>query len=269
LGYFSDKPMIHLLHIIKLIIPEILIRKYRECRIAIERIIYKGDKVICPICKSKFKLFTPSRADKRKNSKCICCGSLERHRLLWLYLNEKTNIFNGNKIRLLHFAPEKAFYDIFSEIPYIDYFPCDLFPGQYAFNGSVAIEKTDIMDIQFADNYFDVILCNHVLEHIPDDKKAMAELKRVLKKNGWGIFQVPIDEGLEKTFEDISATTPEQRKKKFGQSDHVRIYGRDYKDRLADVGFKVHPDDFVKKFSPVEIKMYGIQPDRLIYFCEG
>lgn len=195
--------------------------------------------------------------------------SLERHRLLWKYLNKKTNFFNtGKTIRLLHFAPEKQFYDIFSRNKNIEYIPCDLFPEYYNFQGEVKIAKVDITNIPFANGYFDVVLCNHVLEHIPDDRLAMSELFRVMKKGAWAILQVPIDYNRETTYEDFSITTPEGRELAFGQNDHVRWYGRDYKERLTETGFKVTEDDYVKTFSPEDLFHYGLLASELIYYCE-
>ncbi len=256
-------------NIIKKIIPERIIKKYRVYQKQKEIKPYIGENVICPICKSKFKFFAPFGLIKRENARCLNCGSLERHRLLWIYLNEKTKLFDNEiKIRLLHFAPEKAFYDIFSENKSIEYIPCDLFPEHYNYNGKVNINKIDITDIPFEDNYFDVILCNHVLEHIPDDIKAMSELYRVMKKGSWGIFQVPIGYKREKTYEDFSITTAEDREKAFGQNDHVRWYGQDYKNRLINVGFKVIEDDYIKKFSSEELFRFGLSPSEHIYYCE-
>lgn len=254
---------------IKAFIPEVIKRQYRVFKKAKAEKYYRGDKVYCPICKSKYKIFAPFDNNQRENARCINCDSLERHRLLWFYLNEKTNIFKGEKNKLLHFAPEKIFFDVFSTNPNIDYYPCDLFPEHYNYSDTTIVIKADLTDIPFDTNSFDIILCNHVLEHIPDDIKAMSELKRVLKINGWGIFQVPIDYTLENTFEDFSITTPEGREKAFGLNNHVRQYGKDYKDRLASVGFKVYEDDYVRKFNSDEIFKYGLTPNELIYYCEG
>jgi SAM-dependent methyltransferase len=230
---------------------------------------YDGDKVLCPICNSKFKEFAPFGSGPRKNARCHNCNSLERHRLLWKYLNEKTDLFRKDrKIRLLHFAPEKVFYDIFSINQDIEYSPCDLYPESYNYDGGVKVIKADITDIPFKENYFDVILCVHVLEHIPDDILAISELYRVLKKDAWAILQVPIDYNREKTHEDFSITTPEGREKAFGQNDHVRYYGRDYKDRLRKAGFIVKEDDFVKSFSPENLFRYGLIDSELIYYCK-
>jgi len=145
-------------------------------------------------------------------------------------------------------------------MPNLDYLSAD-------FAAEWAMEKMDITDIQYVDNTFDAILCNHVLEHIPDDKKAMKELSRVLKPNGWAILQVPLDPNLDKTFEDPSVTSPEERKRVFGQKDHVRIYGKDYKDRLEEAGFDVKVDNFVEELNEETVDKYGLRRDHNVYFC--
>jgi SAM-dependent methyltransferase len=215
-------------------------------------------KVICPICGSKYKEFDPFGVVERKNSKCCNCGSLERHRLQWLYLKTK-NLLN-NKIKLLHFSPENCFYNIFSKIENIEYFPCSL-------SGEKTTIKVDIKDIPYKDNYFDAIICNHVLEHVDDDNLAMSELFRVIKKNGWGIFQVPINNNLDKTYEDLSITDPKIREIKFGQFDHVRLYGKDYKEKLEKAGFTVNQDNYAQTFSEENSYKFGISRSESIYFC--
>jgi ubiquinone/menaquinone biosynthesis C-methylase UbiE len=142
------------------------------------------------------------------------------------------------------------------------------FPNYTITGGGVKIIKADITNIPFEDNSFDIIICNHVLEHIPDDRLAMSELYRVMKKGAWAILQVPIDYNRETTYEDFTITTPEGREKFFGQNDHVRIYGRDYPDRLKSVGFSVMEDDFIKSFSEEEISKFVFTPSELIYFCK-
>lgn len=255
--------------IIKKITPQFLINRFRNYHKKKRLGFYLGDKVLCPICNSKFKEFAPYGLVPRKNAKCHNCDSVERHRLLWKYLNEKTDLFSkDNKIRLLHFAPEKVFYNIFSINPNIEYNPCDLYPESYDYEGEVKIKMADITDIPFEDNYFDIILCNHVLEHIPDDALAMSELYRVMKKEAWAILQVPIDYSREITYEDFSITTPEGREKAFGQNDHVRYYGRDYKDRLKNAGFFVTEDNFVKSFSKKNLFRFGLMSTELIYYCK-
>ncbi len=168
----------------------------------------------------------------------------------------------------MHFAPEKMFYDIFSTNKDIEYYPCDLSPKAYTYDGNVKIIKADITKIPFQENYFDVIICNHVLEHITADGLATSELYRVLKKDGWAILQVPIDYKREATYEDFSITTPKGREKAFGQKDHVRWYGQDYKDRLKKAGFIVKEDDFVKSFSSEDLYRYGLIKSELIYYCK-
>jgi len=255
--------------IIKKIIPGFIRRQYRDFRNRKELLQYAGDKVQCPICNSKFNEFAPFGLVTRKNARCHTCDSLERHRLVWMYLKTETDFFTSSKtLRLLHFAPEKTFYDKFSVQPNIEYYPCDLFPEVYNFNGKVEIKKADITNIPFEDNYFDVILCSHVLEHIPDDRKAMLEIYRVMKNDGWAILLVPIDYNRETTYEDFSITGPEERLLAFGQSDHVRWYGRDYKDRLAENGFKVIEDDYIKNFSSGDLFRYGLIASELIYYCK-
>jgi SAM-dependent methyltransferase len=170
---------------------------------------------------------------------------------------------------MLHFAPEHCFQAIFSKTREIQYFPCDFSPELYdVTKGANKVLKVDITDIPFAAGSFDAILCSHVLEHIPDDARAMSELFRVLKNGGWAILQVPIDYDRERTYEDFSIVTPEAREIAFGQYDHVRWYGRDYKERLAKVGLLVPEDDFIKTFSPKKVRNYGFMSSELIYFCQ-
>ncbi len=230
--------------------------------------VYKGVGVKCPICGAEYRSFAPFGNSQRPNALCPQCGSLERHRLLWLYLQSKPFFFQKRRIKLLHFAPEKAFYNLFSNESSVDYHPVDLFPESYNYQGSVTVKKVNITSIPFSDGYFDAILCNHVLEHIPDDKLAIQELRRVLSfQNGWGIFQVPLDYSLENTYEDANITQPEARKKAFGQIDHVRLYGRDYYSRLADAGFKVKEDDFIATIPAGDIFKYGLMRGEKICFC--
>ena len=228
----------------------------------------KGDEVFCPICNSKFKIFGNFGKPARVNALCYKCNSLERHRLLWLYLNNKTNLPNNFPKRLLHFAPELSFYSIFSNTDFIDYYPCDFSPERYNYKGNARVHKVDITQIPFEENYFDVIICNHVLEHIIDDRLAMRELYRVLKPNGWAYLQVPIEENRETTFEDPTIISPIDRENIFGQNDHVRIYGQDYKNRLESVGFEVTRDEFINSFSENEIYRYGLMQDEYIYFAK-
>jgi SAM-dependent methyltransferase len=182
--------------------------------------------------------------------------SLERHRLLWLYLKNETDFFSA-PLKVLHFAPEQAFYKRFRSLKNLSYTTTDL-------NSPLADVKADICNLPFDDNSFDVILCNHVLEHIPDDKKAMQELFRVLRPNGWGIFQIPQDLHRKTTFEDDSITDKKERAKIFGQYDHVRIYGWDFFDKLKSVGFKTEAVAYGARLSPSEVEKYRLAKGEVI-----
>jgi ubiquinone/menaquinone biosynthesis C-methylase UbiE len=127
--------------------------------------------------------------------------------------------------------------------------------------------KADICDLPIKDNTYDFILCNHVLEHILDDNKAISELHRVLKKDGVGIFQVPIDMKKEFTFQDDSITDKKERNKIFGQYDHVRVYGKDYFTKLKNAGFKVEEVDYTKNLSKDEIYRFSIVKGEIIPVC--
>ncbi len=258
--------------IIKSILPEWVKYQYRLLRKYIKKQRlekqYAGNEVLCLICNHKYRIFEPYK--NIENARCTNCFSSQRHRLLYEFLNKETNLLKegGKRIKLLHFAPEKAFYDIFSKQSNIDYFPSDLNPKTYQFYKKTKIHEVDITKIPFADNSFDVILCNHVLEHIIDDSTAMKELYRVMKPNGWGIFQVPIDFEREETYEDFSKITARERYISFGQIDHVRWYGMDYIKRLRDAGFRVSDIDYTKQYSQEEKFRYGLPEKEFIYFCE-
>ena len=207
---------------------------------------FKGKKYTDPIDGKSFRSFLPyGYENPRENVLSPSTLSLERHRLLWLFLKNETDFFKSN-LRVLHFAPEQAFYKRFKKLRNITYVTTDL-------NSPLADIKADICNLPFDNNSFDVVLCNHVLEHIPDDKKAMQELYRIMKPGGWGIFQVPQDLGRATTFEDDTITDKKERAKIFGQYDHVRIYGMDYFEKLGEVGFKVKAVDYTRQLSEEEI----------------
>jgi predicted SAM-dependent methyltransferase len=176
-----------------------------------------------------------------------------------LYLRNRTNIFSDN-LKVLHIAPEYSITKILGSRTNLEYVSADLV-------SSLAIFKMDITSIQFEDNVFDVILCSHVLEHIVDDQKAMGELFRVLKPGGWALVQSPVDLNRDKTFEDFNIVSPDDREKAFGLSDHVRVYGRDYKDKLEAAGFTVKIDDYVTTLGIDIVGKYGLHEDEDIYFC--
>jgi len=217
----------------------------------------KGNTYTDPIDSKSFKSFLPYGYGKQRNNVLSPSTlSLERHRLLWLYLKNETDFFSVEK-KVLHFAPEQAFYKRFRKMSNLDYVTTDL-------NSPLADVKADICNLPFKDNEFDIILCNHVLEHIPDDTKAMEELYRILKPGGFGVFQIPQDLNRETTFEDDSITDKKERAKIFGQYDHVRIYGRDYFDKLRSVGFKVEEVDYTARLSEDDIIKYCLAKGEII-----
>lgn len=212
---------------------------------------FKGTRFTDPIDGSSYRKFLPYGYQKiRENALCPGTLSLERHRLLWLYLERETN-FIDNAIKVLHVAPEQVFYQKFKTFSHWEYTTTDL-------HSPLAEIKADLCELPFQDNYYDLILCNHVLEHIPEDQKAMQEMYRVLKQGGTLIAQVPLEENRTQTLEDNSITDKATRTEIFGQYDHVRIYGTDYYTRLESVGFDSHAIDFLKKLTSQEKQKFAL-----------
>ncbi len=220
----------------------------------------KGNRFTDPIDEKSFKTFLSyGYGNQRNNVLSPSTLSLERHRLLWLYLKNETDFFS-KELKVLHFAPEQAFYSRFKKQKNLDYTTTDL-------ESPLADVKADICNLPFENDAYDVILCNHVLEHIPDDTNAMQELYRVLKPGGMAILQIPQDLSREKTFEDNSITDKKERAKIFGQYDHVRVYGRDYFDKLRTIGFKVDEVDYTAKLSKEEVEKYCLAKGEIIPVC--
>ena len=220
----------------------------------------KGNKYTDPIDGKSFRKFLPyGYEEQRPNVLSPSTLSLERHRLIWLYLKNETDFFSS-RLKVLHMAPEQCFLSLFKKQKNLDYTSADLY-------SPIVDVKADILDLPFEDNSFDVILCNHVLEHIEDDHRAMSELYRVMKSGGIGIFQIPQDLNLKKTYEDFSITSPEERSIHFGQYDHVRIYGKDYFDRLRSVGFEVKEVNYSKTLTPEIINKYRLVKDEILPVC--
>ncbi len=217
----------------------------------------KGNTFTDPIDGKSFKTFLPyGYGNQRNNVLSPSTLSLERHRLLWLYLKNETPFFSAEK-KVLHFAPEQCFLNRFRQLKNLEYTTTDLL-------SPIADVKADICNLPFDDNSYDIILCNHVLEHIPDDTKAMQELYRVMKPGGYGIFQIPQELDREITFEDDSITDKAERAKIFGQYDHVRVYGRDYFNKLRSIGFKVEEIDYTATLSAEAIKKYCLAKGEII-----
>ena len=221
------------------------------------KLYFKGNQFTDPIDGSSYRKFLSyGYQNLRENALCPGTLSLERHRLLWLYLTRKTNFLNQS-LKVLHFAPEQVFYTKFKAIKDWEYTTTDL-------HSPLADIKADICALPFNNDQYDLIFCNHVLEHIPDDKKAMEELYRVLKKGGTLIAQVPLNEELDETFEDDTITDKKERTRIFGQYDHVRVYGKDYYTRLNTVGFESKGITFINTMSIEEIDRFGLpQKERI------
>lgn len=222
-------------------------------------IFYKGTGVTCPVCEKSFKKFLPyGRVNPRQNALCPNCLSLERHRLIWLYLKEKTHFFT-RRLHVLHIAPEACFIKRFEKIHGDQYITADI-------ESPLAKVKMDIQQIPFEQNTFDVVLCNHVLEHVQDDIKAIHEIQRVLKPGGFAILQVPFFNPIPTaTVEDPSITDKREREKLFGQDDHVRKYGHDYPQRIERGGLRSLEDLFVNELQENVRKQFGLVKGEIIY----
>ena len=221
----------------------------------------KGNRYTDPIDGKSFRKFLPyGYGAPRENVLSPSTLSLERHRLLWLWLERETEFFTKPS-KVLHFAPEQAFYKRFREMKHLDYTTTDL-------NSPLADVKADICDLPFKDNDYDIIFCNHVLEHIPDDAKAMSELYRVLKPGGMAILQIPQELDREVTFEDNTITDPTERAKIFGQYDHLRVYGRDYFNTLRKFGFIVDEVDYTNQLSKEEVDRYRLANGEILPVCK-
>jgi|TARA_B110000858_G_scaffold40731_1_gene46412 SAM-dependent methyltransferase len=222
----------------------------------------RGDKFTDPIDGRSFRKFLPYGYGKqRENALSPSTLSLERHRLMWLFLRDNTTFFTATKkLKVLHIAPEQCFLDIFRKQQNLNYITSDL-------ESPIADVKADICDLPFKENEFDVVFCNHVLEHISNDTKAMQELYRVLKPGGFGIFQIPQDLSKAITFADNTITDRKERAKLFGQYDHVRVYGRDYFDKLRSIGFKVDEVDYTKKITLEKIEEFCLMQNEILPVC--
>ena len=253
-------------HIIKKFVPKFVKRK-------ILLFIHRGNRYVCPICNYSSKDLSAIGSDspvlkekhvigagKRKGA-CYKCGATDREKLIYMFLKEKIGIFNGKqKLRILHVAPESMLFKKLKEVGFQEYICGDLFTEGYNYPEQVV--KLSVLNIPYSDNYFDFIICNHVLEHVEDDRKAINELYRVLKPHGIAILQVPLSANSHDTIEDFSVITPEAREKAFGQFDHVRIYGQDYPERLEASGFTVSREKV-----PASYKKYGVCMEEDVFVC--
>jgi SAM-dependent methyltransferase len=241
-----------------------------KVKLIVKLAIHSGDKYICPFCGYSAKDMFPIGfhykvlnekqviGGGRRNGGCYKCGSSDRERLVYIYLKNVENVFNKKNLRVLHLAPEKKLSNIFIQNGFEKYICGDLFTEGYKYPDYV--QKMNVLNIPYEDNFFDLVICNHLLEHVPTDIDAMKELYRVLKPNGKAILQVPISKNSVKTFEDFSVKKPTDREELFGQFDHVRIYGQDYVERLSSAEFKIERVNISKKY-----EKYGLCIDEDLF----
>ena len=220
---------------------------------------YRGQARQCPCCGGSFRRFLPAGRPPRPDAACPRCGALERHRLLWLYLTERSPRFT-ERLRLLYIAPESQLQTRLRALPTLTYVSGDL-------DSKLAMVRMDLLKLPCRDRSFDAIICSHVLEHVADAHRALEEIHRVLAPGGWAIVQSPIDAGRATTFEDPAVTSPRERERVFGQRDHVRIFGRDYPSWLARAGFEVGVDGFARERGPEWATLHGVDPQEDIYRC--
>lgn len=250
-----------IISIVTRIIPRKYLHLVSHFFLRIISLFYRGNKYEDPITGITYRKLLPyGRVQSRANALSPDSMALERHRLMWLYLQRKTDFFSA-QYKVLHIAPEYCFIKRFKSLKNLDYTTADL-------ESPWADVKMDINAMPFKDNSYDIVFCNHVLEHIEDDRHAMREILRVLKPGGWSILQVPQRHGMEKTDEDFSITDPKEREKRFLQSDHYRLYGDDYADRLREVGFEVIEDKIVWELSEEEVNRFALPKNEVLYIAK-
>ena len=225
-------------------------------------ILYRGNKTYCPVCDRSFSKFLSygSEVAHRKNVLCPHDLTLERHRLMWLFLKEKTNFFSANQLNVLHIAPEQCFLKKFKTQKNLNYLTGDI-------ESPIADIHFDLHQIPLENDRFDVVFCNHVMEHVEDPITCMTELHRVMKKGAWAIMQVPQDHQREKTYEDPSIVSPEDREKHFWQKDHLRLFGKDYPKWLEKAGFEVTSYPVKELYNEQDIEKYRLQKSEILYLA--
>lgn len=237
-------------------------------------LLHRGDRYLCPFCGYASKDLAPIGLDlpvlrERKvvggglrNGGCHNCGATDREKLLFTVLKEEFRVFDEpDKLEVLHIAPEKNLSELMLNAGFRRYECGDLFAEGYDYADHV--QDMSVLNLPFPDQNFDLLLCNHVLEHIPDDTEAMKEILRVLRPNARAILQVPISKNTHETFEDFSVVDPKERERIFGQFDHIRIYGQDYPDRLRSIGFEVESMNVSAKY-----EQYGLNLDEDVFIAK-
>lgn len=240
-------------------IPRSWLQRMAEWMVPLMGILYIGRGRRCPICGTQRRKFMPyGYVTSREDALCPHCLSLERHRMIWLWITRNTTLLNDHP-RLLHIAPEVSLMRHFKKMyrGIEGYITADL-------ESPLADMHFDVQQIPLADSSIDVLICNHLLEHVEDDRRAMRELYRVLRSGGWGIMLVPEERNRATTFEDDTITDPKLRTELFGQYDHRRIYGRDYDDRLREAGFRVERTAVSSFTTEEERRLYSLGDDDLV-----
>jgi SAM-dependent methyltransferase len=224
--------------------------------VSLRRRLFAGQQYYCPVCHTGLRGFLVLH--RVYHAWCPVCRSLQRHRLVWLFFQQHTGLLDATPKRMLHIAPEPALAATFAGLEHVDYVSADLYD-------SAAMVKMDICNIQYPGATFDIIYCSHVLEHVPDDRKALREFYRVLTPGGCAVILVPIMGAM--TFEDPSITSPTERERLFGQHDHVRAYGPDVQSRLVEAGFTVTNLETEDLAAPADIRRFGLTPGETIFLC--
>ena len=240
-------------------IPRRWLQRMASWAVPVMGLLYIGRGRRCPICGRRGRKFMPyGYVTSREDALCPRCLSLERHRMIWLWMERSTELFTSRP-RLLHIAPEVSLMRHFKRLyrGTDRYITADL-------ESPLADMHFDVQSIPLEDCSVDAIICNHLLEHVEDDRRALGELYRVMRPGGWGIMLVPEDRGRATTFEDDSITDAEERTRLFGQYDHRRIYGRDYDDRLRAAGFEVSRIPFAESLTAEERATYCVGGDDLV-----
>ena len=249
------------------LIPRPVLQRVAEWIVPVVGLLYLGKGKQCPLCGCQRRKFLPyGYVTSRENALCPNCLSLERHRLLWLWLVRESDIGRGAMAlpKMLHIAPEVAlmrkFKKMYASTP-DRYITADL-------ESPLADMHFDVQQIPLEAESFDAIICNHIMEHVEDDRKALKELYRIMRRGGWGVILSPVELEHEKTFEDDTITDPAERTRIFGQYDHRRIYGRDYAERLREAGFEVYDIDYKNELSKAEQELYALPADHLYIVCK-
>ncbi|GHV00552.1 SAM-dependent methyltransferase [Bacteroidia bacterium] len=237
-------------------VPRSTIQRVAHLATPVMRLLYAGRGVECPVCGGRYRRMMPyGYGPVRSNALCPGCLSLERHRLLWLWLIGQSDFFVSAP-HTLHVAPERCFIGRFERALGESYVTADL-------ESPLARVRMDVQAIPFPDETFDVVICNHILEHVEDDRLAMREMHRVMRTGGWGVMLSPVNPERATTHEDASITTPEGRSAAFGQHDHLRDYGRDYPDRLREAGFRVKEIDYCDALTTEQIARFALRRETL------